>query len=155
MGMAKEELVCPFSNTLCSECLIYRGRHYYISNHQQNCDCICNSKQQTESAVRNHSVDFQAFWKLVEPWKDIDYQSQPKRKISITVIDMESGETRVCQLEEAKTWEWDNPEMMRIIDGFHITSWDKLIEIVSFKAEKGNTEVRLYEAPRFMMLAGG
>jgi len=153
--MAKDELVCPFTNRLCSECLIYRGRHYYISNHQQNCEHICKSKQHTTSAVRHYSVDFQAFWKLVEPWKGIDYQSQPNPEISLTVIDMESGENRVCQLEEAKTWNWDNPELMRIIDGFQITSWDKLIEVVSFKAEKGHKEVRLYEAPRFMMLAGG
>lgn len=28
--MAKERMVCPFSNRLCEECALYRGRHYYL-----------------------------------------------------------------------------------------------------------------------------
>ena len=33
--MAKEKVLCPFSNKLCEECALYRGRHYYI--------CYCHS----------------------------------------------------------------------------------------------------------------
>jgi hypothetical protein len=33
--MAKEKVLCPFSNKLCEECSLYRGRHYYI--------CYCHS----------------------------------------------------------------------------------------------------------------
>ncbi len=28
--MAKERMMCPFSNRLCEECVLYRGRHYYL-----------------------------------------------------------------------------------------------------------------------------
>jgi hypothetical protein len=33
--MAKEKVLCPFSNKLCEECALYRGRHYYI--------CYCHT----------------------------------------------------------------------------------------------------------------
>ena len=32
--MAKENMICPFSNRLCEECPCYRGRHYYL------CFCV-------------------------------------------------------------------------------------------------------------------
>ena len=28
--MAKERMICPFSNRICEECPLYRGRHYYL-----------------------------------------------------------------------------------------------------------------------------
>jgi hypothetical protein len=28
--VAKERMICPFSNELCRECALYRGRHYYL-----------------------------------------------------------------------------------------------------------------------------
>ena len=28
--MAKARMMCPFSNKLCEECALYRGRHYYL-----------------------------------------------------------------------------------------------------------------------------
>ena len=28
--MAKTRMMCPFSNKLCEECALYRGRHYYL-----------------------------------------------------------------------------------------------------------------------------
>jgi hypothetical protein len=28
--MAKTKMVCPFSNKVCEECALYRGRHYYL-----------------------------------------------------------------------------------------------------------------------------
>jgi hypothetical protein len=28
--VAKEGMICPFSNALCEECALYRGRHYYL-----------------------------------------------------------------------------------------------------------------------------
>ena len=45
--------------------------------------------------------------------------------------------------------------MMRFIDSRQVTSYEMLVEILSYKEEKGVREVRLYEAPRFMVLAGG
>ena len=28
--MAKTKMMCPFSDKLCKECALYRGRHYYL-----------------------------------------------------------------------------------------------------------------------------
>jgi hypothetical protein len=28
--MAKTKMVCPFSNKVCEECALYRGRHYLL-----------------------------------------------------------------------------------------------------------------------------
>jgi hypothetical protein len=28
--VAKIRMMCPFSNRLCEECILYRGRHYYM-----------------------------------------------------------------------------------------------------------------------------
>jgi hypothetical protein len=33
--MAKERMICPFSNRLCEECALYRGRHYYLCFYQK------------------------------------------------------------------------------------------------------------------------
>jgi hypothetical protein len=32
--MAKTKMICPFSGSLCDECALYRGRHYYL--------CFCD-----------------------------------------------------------------------------------------------------------------
>ncbi len=73
----------------------------------------------------------------------------------LKVINMEDGTSRVCQLDDAKAWDWGNPKMMRMISGMQITSWDKLVQVSLHKAEKGSQEVEVYEAPRFMLLGGG
>ena len=28
--MAKAKMICPFSGTICKDCPIYRGRHYFL-----------------------------------------------------------------------------------------------------------------------------
>jgi hypothetical protein len=28
--MAKQRMICPFTNRLCEECALFRGRHYYL-----------------------------------------------------------------------------------------------------------------------------
>jgi hypothetical protein len=76
-------------------------------------------------------------------------------KIRLKVIDMESRATRICELSELKRWDWSNPKIWRLIEGRQVTNLDSLIEILRYKAEKGFEEVELYEAPRFMLLAGG
>ena len=153
--MAKTNMLCPFSQRLCSECPLYRGRHYYLSLCQQYRGYIGKSKGNTKSGTNHHSVDFQTLWKLVQPWAEAGPQPETKPKIKLRVIDVESGANRVCDLDEAKTWDWSNPEMMRIIGDLQVSSWDKLVEIARFKAKKGYREVEVYEAPRFMLLGGG
>jgi hypothetical protein len=151
--MAKINMLCPFSHRLCDECPLYRGRHYYLCFCDKYRGYIGESKESTKSGTDHHSVDFQALRKLMEPWAGRRVEAEPKVKLK--VIDMESGKVRVCKLDEARTWDWGNPEMMRMIGGVQITSWDKLVELVSFKAKKGYQEVEVYEAPRFMLLGGG
>jgi len=151
--MAQIDMLCPFSDRLCDECPLYRGRHYYLCFCEKYRGYIGKSKGNTKPGTNQHSVDFQALWKQLEPWAGHRPEAEPK--IKLKVIDMETGEVRVCPLDKAKTWDWDNPKMIRVVSGFHITSWDRLVELASFKAKKGYQEVEIYEGPRFMMLAGG
>lgn len=153
--MAKTDMLCPFTHRLCDECALYRGRHYYLSFCKQYRGYIHDSKENAKSDVLQHSVDFQALEKLVGPWADAALRPEAEPKIRLKVIDMESGETRVCPLDEAKTWDWRNPQLLRVVGGLQITSWDNLVEILCHKAEKGYQEVEIYEAPLFMLLAGG
>jgi hypothetical protein len=116
---------------------------------------IGEAEQRAKSRVNGHPVDLRAVFKQIEPWADVGLLPGINSKVKLKVIDMENGDTRVCDLDEAKTWDWSNPEMMRMIGGVHVTSWNKLVELASFKAKKGYKEVELYEAPRFIMLGGG
>lgn len=77
------------------------------------------------------------------------------RDIKLTVSDSEMGESRSCTLEEAKTWDWNNPEIWRVIGGWQITSYKVLLDVLSRKLESGRTEVEIVVAPRFTMLSGG
>jgi hypothetical protein len=151
--MAKIDMLCPFSHRLCDECPLYRGRHYYLCFCEKYRGYIGEAEGDTKPRSDQHSVDFQALMKLMEPWAGRQIEAEPK--IKLKVIDMETEKVRVCPLDEAKTWDWNNPEMMRIVSGFQVTSWDKLAGLASFKAKKGYQEVEVYEGPRFMMLGGG
>jgi hypothetical protein len=73
----------------------------------------------------------------------------------LLLLDRETGEERYCTLDEAETWDWANPEFWRIVNGWQITSFDGLLNILSMKAEKGIEEIQILQAPRFMMLSGG
>ncbi len=77
------------------------------------------------------------------------------REIKLTVSDREFGGSRLSTLDEAKTWDWKNPEVWRVIGGWQITSYTGLLDVLSLKMEKGHKEVEILVAPRFMMLAGG
>ncbi len=150
--MAKTDMLCPFTHRLCDECALYRGRHYYLSFCKQYRGYIGQSKENAKSSA---SADIEALKNWVEPWSRAGCRPEAELKVKLKVIDMESGETRVCQLDEAKTWDWSNPQLLRVVGGLQITSWDKLVEILCHKAEKGYQEVEVYEAPLFMLLAGG
>lgn len=152
--MAKTNMLCPFSQRLCSECPLYRGRHYYLSSCQQYRGYIGKSKESTKPGNNHSPVDFQAMWKLVQPWAESS-QPETEPKIRLRLIDVENETSRVFDLAEAKNWDWSDPEMMRLIGDLQITSWEKLVELVRFKAKKGHREVDIYEAPRFMLLGGG
>ena len=153
--MAKTNMLCPFSNRLCSECPLYRGRHYYLSLCQKYRGHIGKSKGDTKPSNNHGQVDFEAMWKLVQPWAAESPQPETEPEVKLKLIDVESEISRFFDLDEAKTWDWDDPTIMRVIGEIQVTSWDKLVEIVRFKAKKGRRQVEIYEAPRFMLLGGG
>jgi hypothetical protein len=68
---------------------------------------------------------------------------------------VENSKEAIPDLKDAKKWTWDDPTIMRIIAGTHVNSWEKLLEIARYQAEKGAAELVIREAPRFMLLAGG
>ena len=147
IATGKSDFVCPFTHKTCRECVLYRGRHCYLDNHQKGKSYV--------SDVAEIRTYFQALDKALTPQFDAGMRFSKEPPITLKIIDVENGTTRVCELGEAETWDWGNEQVLRIIDGRHITSWDKLVELLSYKAVKGYQEVKLYEAPRFMVLAGG
>jgi hypothetical protein len=77
------------------------------------------------------------------------------RRIRLLLLNRETGEERYCTLDEAETWDWANPELWRIVNGWQITSFNDLLNLLSMKAEKNIEEIKILQAPRFMMLSGG
>ena len=75
--------------------------------------------------------------------------------IRLKVIDAETKQSRYCDPDEPKDWDWKNPEIWRVVSGWQITSYDQLVFVLYEKARKGIEEVELLEIPRFMMLSGG
>ncbi len=73
-----------------------------------------------------------------------------KYRISLTVLNRETGERRTCSLAEAKTWDWENREKVRSIGPWHIYSFQRLLSVLAIKAENGCEEAELVEAPFFM-----
>ncbi len=82
-------------------------------------------------------------------------EEQVTYKIQLKVLDRETGESRYVTLDEAKSWEWSNPEIWRMIGGWQVTSFQQLLNILYLKMQKGVKEVEMLEAPRFTMLSGG
>jgi hypothetical protein len=76
-------------------------------------------------------------------------------KIRLSLYDRENGVSRIVSLDEAKTWNWGDPETWRMIGGWQVTSFQQLLNLLYLKMEKGIKEVEIVEAPRFTMLAGG
>jgi len=76
-------------------------------------------------------------------------------KMRLILVDRETGESRPFTLAEAKTWNWKDPEVWRMIGDWQITSYESLVHVLGLKMESGRNEVELLVAPRFAMLAGG
>jgi len=73
----------------------------------------------------------------------------------LKVINRETGESMIYTLSEAKTWDWSNPEVWRIANGWQITTFQRLLKLLYLKAQRGEEEIEILEAPRFTMLSGG
>ncbi len=155
--MAKIPMRCPFNDRLCIECNLYRGRHYYMCYCEQYRGYI-KPKNIASTNENLKTADFESIKRSLEPWsatRNGNGEISPEKKIKLKVIDMESGKERNFELAEAKTWEWDNPSIMRIVAGSQVNSWTKLCEMVQYYQEKDAAELVIYEAPSFMMIAGG
>ncbi|MFC1871564.1 hypothetical protein ACFLYF_04100 [Chloroflexota bacterium] len=153
--MAKTNMLCPFNQKICDECPLYRGRHYYLSLCTHYRGYIGEPKAGDSRHDKNHIADIDALDKLVKPWSKGNNRGDKEPDIRLKGIDMETAETRIYRLEEAKNWDWSDTNTIRLIDGFHITGLDKLLEILRYKAGKGYQEILFYEGPRFMLLGGG
>jgi hypothetical protein len=145
--MDKGKFLCPFTNATCHECVLYRGRHCFIDNHLKE-------KAQHSRPV-DIKADFQALDEALQPQIDDGARTGDMPQIALRVVDVENGTSEVHSLEEARQWDWRDEQTIRLIDGRHLRSWDDLIEMMTHKAAKGYPEVKLYVAPRFMVLAGG
>jgi hypothetical protein len=153
--MAITNMVCPFSTKICSECAYYRGRHYYLSLCENYRGYIGSRGHSIQSNGHPKTIpDFETMGNLVEPWRMVKDPSDEKI-LPLRLIDMESGATKKHNYDEAESWDWENPFMIRTIDGRHITSWKQFREIVNHKAKKGAKVVDVYEGPRFILLGGG
>ncbi|MHB8111454.1 MAG: hypothetical protein ACYDHW_15620 [Syntrophorhabdaceae bacterium] len=134
---------CPFTNALCTECGVYRGRHRHIVLHRHS------DKQ------NDHISDyFKAVNEYLDPWAGKGGDNS-KPTIIFRVLNMENRISRICEFTEAKSWDWGDPTTIRLIDGWHVKNYNNLIDILCYKQEKGHKEAELQECPRFMLLSGG
>ena len=152
--MAKTDMLCPFSHKLCTECTVYRGRHYYLSLCSHYRGYIGESKGNVKHIAQRDSLNLQAFKKWTAPWIGASVP-KPESKIRLRLINMETHEVRTCNIDETASWDWSDPVVMRFIDGLQITDPEKLTELIAYKKKKGNSEIVIYEGPRFMLLGGG
>ena len=75
--------------------------------------------------------------------------------IKLRVFDGETKEKRIVDIEETKTWDWKDPGIWRVINGWQVTSYSRLVSVLRQKQEKGVEEIEMLVAPRFSMLSGG
>jgi hypothetical protein len=148
-----KKVTCPFSKTACTECSLYRAKHHHLSLSMQDRSILRRS-----GGAKSHrlaiSAEFEALNRSVER-SDRKRGRTTEPKIRVKVIDMETKATRICEVKELKGWDWSDPSLWRLIDGWQVRDLNRLMEILNSKAEMGCEEVEVCEAPRFMMLAGG
>ena len=153
--MAKLPVRCPFNGRLCIECTLYRGRHYYLCN-CENYRGYIKPNNKINKEIQHETVDFEKIKDLLDPWSTTSNTADENElKIKLRLFDVENSKEAIPDLKDAKKWTWDDPTIMRIIAGTHVNSWEKLLEIARYQAEKGAAELGIREAPRFMLLAGG
>lgn len=153
--MANIAMTCPFSKKACTDCVLYRGRHHYLISSNPRRGKAGEPPMPGRPGMGSLSDEFEVLRKSSEPWAGRYNETRSEPAIRLKVIDVENGGTRICSLSEARKWNWTNSRTWRVIDGRQIKSLDSLIEILCHKAEAGSEEAELYEAPRFMFLAGG
>jgi hypothetical protein len=146
---------CPFSKRACTECGIYRGRHHAWISRRRHERSFERGEARERSRELPLSIQFQALRGSIEPDGGRSAVGTDELRIRLKVVYAENGRTEMSNLDGAKKWDWTDPKIWRLIDGRQITGLASLIDIVYAKAERGCEEVEVYEAPRFMLLAGG
>jgi hypothetical protein len=138
---------CPFSHRPCTECGTYRGRHRYM---------VFSGLDGRKNGSRDQIADyFKKMDALSNPWAEARIKAKEELAVRLTLIDAETGKVRPCDLDEARAWDWGDPLTMRIISDRQVTSYEQLVKVLCHREEQGDEEVKLYEFPRFMFLAGG
>lgn len=141
--MLKENHFCPFTRAHCRLCGIYRARHYYAN---------LSGRDKREGSTGQAFNELEEVFSLYLSCEGNEgYQYSTK----LRVTDIESGETRIIPIEEARNWDFGDPEVIRTINGIQITSFNHLIQIIKLLDKKDEEYVDLVEARRFMLLAGG
>jgi hypothetical protein len=75
--------------------------------------------------------------------------------IRLRVFDGETKEKKIVEIEETKTWDWKDPGIWLVINGWQVTSYSRLVSVLRQKQENGVEEIEILVAPRFSMLSGG
>jgi hypothetical protein len=148
--MAKLPMRCPFNEKMCEECQLFRGRHYYLCTNK-NYRGYIKSDKKIDTGGNNKPLDMDMIKRLFEPWSVPDNKPVGESKLKLKVMYMETGASKICDAAEAETWEWEDPRTMRIVNGGHVASLSKLMEIIRYQEAKGVMEITIIEAPRFML----
>ena len=155
--------ICPISKRGCRNCALYRGRHSYVTCQDSDgapqgrvlrrvdADWEERFKETLQNEVE-HGPDGEEASRLKPRQTNMDGDGKERKKyrISLTVLDRETGERRVCTVLEASTWDWENREKVRSIGPWHIHSFERLLAVLANKAEAGCEEVEIAEAPFYM-----
>jgi hypothetical protein len=153
---------CPFSHSGCRNCPIYRGRHSYIMPKDGDetpqprvlKKVEIDWQERFKEVLQNREGDTHAEETLrVKPQgtnRDGERKESENQSFSFTVLDKETGERRVCTVDEASTWDWGNRQKVRSIGPWHIFNFEKLLSILAHNVEAGCEEVELVEAPFYM-----
>jgi hypothetical protein len=56
--MAKTSMLCPFSGTLCKDCPVYRGRHYFLCYCEKYRGCLPQALKDLPLAKKNSNGKF-------------------------------------------------------------------------------------------------
>jgi len=161
--MTQNVHICPISKSSCRNCALYRGRHSYVT-------CRDGDQAPQGRILKRVEVDWEERFRQTlqneaedgpdddeasrlrhqETNMDGDGKERKRYRISLTVLDRETGERRVCTVSEASTWDWENREKVRSIGPWHIYSFERLLAVLASKAGAGCEEVELTEAPFYM-----
>jgi hypothetical protein len=68
-------------------------------------------------------------------------------RLRVITTDARGTSVRVCELEEARTWDYADPARIIAVGGIQIRSWEELLETVSTEAYRGCDEVEVYQMP--------